>query len=103
MGTDESTFINIFATRSWAQLKLISAEYQNIRGRTLETAVRGEFSGWLQTTLIDICKRKFSFQVKSILFNHFLNLQCTALPIGMFTLPDGCTKVWPEPELGIAI
>lgn len=56
MGTDESTFINIFATRSWNQLNLIASEYRNLRGRTLESAVRSEFSGWIQTTLIDIRK-----------------------------------------------
>lgn len=63
MGTDESTFISIFATRSWNQLRLISSEYQNLRGRSLETAIRSEFSGWLETTLQDICKLNKDYRI----------------------------------------
>lgn len=56
VGTEESAFIRVFASRSWNQLKLISAEYQNLRGRSLEAAIKREFSGWIETTLQDICK-----------------------------------------------
>jgi len=45
MGTDESTFNSILATRSLAQIRQIIHEYNSQCGHSLEKAVASEFSG----------------------------------------------------------
>ena len=54
MGTDESTFNSILATRSWAQIRQIMAEYQNMHGHSLEKAVESEFSANVEKGLLAI-------------------------------------------------
>ena len=44
-GTDESTFNQIFATRSPAEMACINQCYMSTRGKTLEKAIDNEFSG----------------------------------------------------------
>lgn len=56
MGTDESAFNAILATRSWPQIRQIMAEYQALRGNTLEKAVLSEFSANAEKGLLGICK-----------------------------------------------
>lgn len=56
MGTDESAFNAVLASRSWAQLRQIMAEYQAMRGNTLEKAVVSEFSANAEKGLLGICK-----------------------------------------------
>lgn len=56
MGTDESAFNSILATRSWAHLRQVMAEYQSMHGHTLEKAVISEFSANAEKGLLGICK-----------------------------------------------
>ena len=56
LGTDESTFNAILATRSWAQIRQIMIEYQNLHGNSLENAVASEFSANAEKGLLAICK-----------------------------------------------
>jgi Annexin len=56
-GTDESTFNSILATRSWPYLRQLMADYQAITGKTLESAVKAEFSANAEKGLLAI--RKF--------------------------------------------
>lgn len=56
MGTDESAFNAILATRSWAHLRQVMAEYQAMRGHSLEKAVVSEFSANAEKGLLGICK-----------------------------------------------
>ena len=44
-GTDESTFNQIFSTRSSAEIACINQCYVSIRGKSLEKAIDSEFSG----------------------------------------------------------
>lgn len=62
LGTDESAFNSILATRSWAHLRQVMAEYQSMHGHTLERAVVSEFSANAEKGLLGICKsRSFDF------------------------------------------
>ena len=78
MGTDESAFNAILATRSWAHLRALMGEYQTMRGHSLEQAVAREFSANAEKGLLTICKLhciwKLSFYV--ILFYLLLLVQC---------------------------
>jgi hypothetical protein len=56
-GTDESTFNSILATRSWPYLRQLMVDYQAITGKTLESAVKAEFSANAEKGLLAI--RKF--------------------------------------------
>ena len=56
MGTDESAFNAILATRSWPHLRQIMAEYQALRGHSLEKAVASEFSANAEKGLLGIRK-----------------------------------------------
>lgn len=56
MGTDESTFNSILATRSWAHLRQVMAEYQSMHGHSLEKAVVSEFSANAEKGLLGIRK-----------------------------------------------
>nr|CAH0103271.1 unnamed protein product [Daphnia galeata] len=44
IGTDESVFNSIFASRSWPHLRQVIIEYHEMHGHTLEHAVMSEFS-----------------------------------------------------------
>lgn len=54
LGTDESAFNSILATRSWAHLRQVMAEYQTMHGHTLERAVVSEFSANAEKGLLGI-------------------------------------------------
>ncbi|KAI9563427.1 hypothetical protein GHT06_010890 [Daphnia sinensis] len=54
LGTDESAFNSILATRSWAHLRHVMAEYQSMFGKSLEKAVMSEFSGNAEKVLLGI-------------------------------------------------
>lgn len=62
MGTDESAFNAVLATRSWAHLRQVMAEYQAIRGNTLEKAVLSEFSANAEKGMLGIRKFPTHFQ-----------------------------------------
>ncbi|XP_046452344.1 annexin B9-like [Daphnia pulex] len=44
IGTDESVFHSILASRSWPHLRQVISEYHNMHGHTLERALKAEFS-----------------------------------------------------------
>uniref|UniRef100_A0A0N4ZNZ6 Annexin n=1 Tax=Parastrongyloides trichosuri TaxID=131310 RepID=A0A0N4ZNZ6_PARTI len=54
LGTDESIFVEILATRSYCQLGNIFHEYEKVANHTIEHAIEGEFSGDLKDALIAI-------------------------------------------------
>ncbi|XP_046450951.1 annexin B9-like [Daphnia pulex] len=54
LGTDESAFNSILATRSWAHLRQVMSEYQTMHGHTLEQAVVSEFSANAERGLLGI-------------------------------------------------
>jgi len=56
MGTDESTFNAILATRSWAQIRQIMHEYKSQHGHSLEKAVASEFSANAEKGLLAILR-----------------------------------------------
>lgn len=56
MGTDESTFNIILATRSFAQIRLMLHEYERITGHSFEKAIQKEFSGDIETGLLAVGK-----------------------------------------------
>ncbi len=58
MGTDESAFNSILATRSWAHLRQVMSEYQTMHGHTLEQAVVSEFSANAERGLLGICNSR---------------------------------------------
>lgn len=85
MGTDESAFNAILATRSWAHLRQLMAEYQTMRGHSLEQAVAREFSANAEKGLLAICKAFYFvlnllFTVSLVLIQFIFN-QCNALVI----------------------
>lgn len=57
MGTDESAFNAILATRSWNHLRQVMAEYQAMRGHSLEKAVISEFSANAEKGMLGICNK----------------------------------------------
>jgi len=56
LGTDEDTFVNIIGQVGPNQAHLIFEEYKKISGRTMEQAIRDEFSGELLTGLLALVK-----------------------------------------------
>lgn len=56
MGTDEVTFANILATRSWAHIRKLKTEYNSATGNSLEKAISKEFSGNKEKALLAVRK-----------------------------------------------
>jgi annexin A7/11 len=64
LGTDESAFNSVLATRSWAHLRQVMTEYQTMHGHTLERAVVSEFSANAEKGLLGIRKsQNFDFKI----------------------------------------
>lgn len=53
-GTDESMFNRILCSLSHSQLRLIFQEYENLTGKSMESAIKGEFSGDIKDGLLAI-------------------------------------------------
>jgi len=56
LGTDEDAFVNIIGQVGQRQAFFIFEEYKKISGRTMEQAIRDEFSGELLTGLLALVK-----------------------------------------------
>eukprot|EP00767_Chilomastix_cuspidata_P003067 gnl/Chilomastix_cuspidata/319.p1 GENE.gnl/Chilomastix_cuspidata/319~~gnl/Chilomastix_cuspidata/319.p1 ORF type:complete len:505 (-),score=123.82 gnl/Chilomastix_cuspidata/319:77-1591(-) len=54
LGTDEIAFFEVFATRSYAHLRMVSSEVAKKRGKSLEQLVKSEFSRLQRRALIYI-------------------------------------------------
>jgi len=52
LGTNESVFIEIFATKSWKHLRQVAEHYGKNQKHSLETAIEKEFSGDLKRALL---------------------------------------------------
>ena len=61
LGTDESCFNMILATRSFPQLKATMEAYSRMANRDLLSSVSREFSGNVESGLKTICKTPFLF------------------------------------------
>lgn len=57
LGTDEGAFSYILATRSWAHIRALMAEYQLASGHSLEKAIEKEFRGNEEKALLAIRKK----------------------------------------------
>jgi annexin A7/11 len=54
IGTSETEFLRILCSANYSQLKAICDEYQKLAGRSLETDIKKEFSGDIETGLLAI-------------------------------------------------
>ena len=54
LGTDEETFVVLLSHASFAQSRLVFDEYRKLAGKTLEEAVKKEFSGDLLYAIMAI-------------------------------------------------
>ena len=79
MGTDESAFNSVLATRSWAHLRQVMSEYQTMHGHTLERAVISEFSANAERGLLGICNTKL-FDYFTFTEVQILNLDSAVCP-----------------------
>lgn len=97
LGTDESAFNSILATRSWAHLRHVMAEYQSMFGKSLEKAVMSEFSGNAEKVLLGICKNDSSKQSNCALKLQLSNLlQYNAQWIGTHISPNDSEIQWKD-------
>ncbi|KAJ6661786.1 hypothetical protein lerEdw1_013308 [Lerista edwardsae] len=71
LGTDESSFNMILATRSFPQLKATMEAYSQIANRDLLSSIDREFSGNVESGLKAICKRPFLHFT-----DYFLAVKC---------------------------
>lgn len=55
LGTDEGTLIEVLASRTPAQIRLINESYLRMYGKLLEAALRDDTSGKLKRILIALC------------------------------------------------
>lgn len=76
LGTNESAFNNVLATRSWAHLKQLMAEYQAMTGHSLEDAVAREFSLNAEKGLLGIRKLCSNIQNCKVNSAICLPVQC---------------------------
>ena len=96
LGTDESAFNSILATRSWAHLRQVMVEYEAMFGHSLEKAVKSEFSANAEKALNGICKKSII-----LLMYHFLQLnylqnklkQCSVPKVGLDISPNASTAL----------
>jgi hypothetical protein len=58
-GTDESAFNMILASRSIPQLRQTFAEYEAISKKSLEQAIKSEFSGSIEDALLAVGKNNY--------------------------------------------
>lgn len=56
MGTNEMEFNRIFAMESFAQLRMIFAEYQRISGHDIEKAIKSEMSGDVERAFLAVAR-----------------------------------------------
>ncbi|KAK9889676.1 hypothetical protein WA026_007055 [Henosepilachna vigintioctopunctata] len=56
LGTDESTFNMILCQRNFAQLRIIFDKYQQLTGHDIEKAIKNEFSGNSEDSLLAIVR-----------------------------------------------
>ncbi|CAF0882774.1 unnamed protein product [Brachionus calyciflorus] len=76
LGTDETEFVRILASRSFAQLKATFEEYKKISGKDIEVSIKSETSGDLEDALIAIVQ---SIRDRSAYFARQIN-RCVKLP-----------------------
>ncbi|CAL8113160.1 unnamed protein product [Orchesella dallaii] len=55
-GTDEETFVVLLAHESFQQLRIVFDEYRKVSGKTIEQAIKSEFSGDLLTAIETIVR-----------------------------------------------
>jgi len=56
MGTDEETFTVLLAHESFHQLRIVFDEYRKLSGKTIEQAIKSEFSGDIGEAVMAIGK-----------------------------------------------
>lgn len=90
-GTDESTFNAILVQRNVPQLQQIFAEYQNITGHPIETAIENEFSGDIKKGLLAIgtilriyINRQLFLRESYLGARFFIHSQVCEEPAGLF-------------------
>lgn len=99
LGTDESTFNSILATRSWSHLRQLMYEYQSQCGHSLEKAVANEFSANAEKGLLTIRKYFPLFFPAKLLRKHFFfkpNSTVRSEPVWLFCP----TSTWCDKRLG---
>ena len=53
-GTDESEFNRVMCSRSYPHLRAVFAEYQGLSKKTLEQAIKSEFSGYIEKGMLAV-------------------------------------------------
>jgi len=56
VGTDESKFNQILCSQSYAQLRMVFAEYKALSKKGLDQVIKSEMSGDLESGMLAICK-----------------------------------------------
>uniref|UniRef100_A0A0N5CB98 Annexin n=1 Tax=Strongyloides papillosus TaxID=174720 RepID=A0A0N5CB98_STREA len=52
LGTDEAAFLGVLCSQNFAQLNLVFQEYHKLTGKTLDVAIKNEFSGDIKEALL---------------------------------------------------